>query len=278
MIRLFYHPESDAIFLAEPGPWQEQADGALCVDVSDDMRFRSRAVLEDIDLDEITNPEDLIDPLTKDTAEAAKILGVSGAIVEAMRKWSRKPADLYPTPEDCTYSLLPYIAPLLPPNAYVLEPACADGQMVRPLREFGYNVTGYDLRPDVLGGEGGVDFLDAKKFPKPIVPFDAVITNPPFSAAEEFIYRALEIAPVAVMLLKAQYWNTKGRRRLFRKTRPLMELNLTWRPAFLADERGKSPLMDCMWIVWQRGHTGSCTTEPIDRVFDCPPNMDFGGL
>lgn len=211
----------------------------------------------------------------------AAALGMSGAIAEAMRKWARKPADLYPTPVDCTYSLLPHIADLLPPEAYVLEPACADGQMVRPLEEFGYNVTGYDLRPGVKGGEGGVDFLDASRFPKPIVPFDAVITNPPFAIAEAFIRRALEVAPVAVMLLKAQYWNTKNRKKLFRETKPFKELNLTWRPAFLEEERGKSPLMDCMWVVWVRGHDGPCTTEMIDRLMECPANasgLDMGGL
>lgn len=217
--------------------------------------------------------------VTEETVEAHG--GIAGAIAASMAKWARKPADLYPTPTDCTYSLLPYIAHLLPHDAMVLEPACADGQMVRPLREFGYQVTGYDLRPDVKGGEGGVDFLDAENFPEAIVPFDAVITNPPFVIAERFINRALEMAPVVAMLLKAQYWNTRNRKKLFRDTKPMLELNLTWRPAFLEEERGKSPLMDCMWVVWQRGHTGGCTVHMIDRLLECPANvghMDFGGL
>jgi hypothetical protein len=205
-------------------------------------------------------------------------LGLAGAIAASMAKWARKPADLYPTPADCTYSLLPHIAHLLPSDAYILEPACADGQMVRPLQEFGYVVDGFDLRPEVKGGVGGVDFLDRDNGTFEDGIYDGIITNPPFTIAEEFIRRSLEIAPVAVMLLKAQYWNTKGRKKLFRETRPLMELNLTWRPAFLEAERGKSPLMDCMWVVWVRGHQGSCTTDMIDRMLTCPPNMDTGGL
>lgn len=268
-MRLYYHPESDSLFLAEPGEWQQGADGALSGDVSDDPRFRQQAVLDGIDLDEITELTD----------EPEKLRGgVAGAIAASMAKWARKPADLYPTPVDCTYSLLPHIASLLPANAVVLEPACAEGQMVRPMQEFGYVVIGTDLRPEVTGGEGGIDFLDPSyRFQK----IDAVITNPPFTAAELFIRRALEIAPVVVMLLKAQYWNTKNRKKLFRETKPYMELNLTWRPAFLEAERGKSPLMDCMWVVWVRGHEGPCTTEMIDRIMTCPVNtagMDFGGL
>ena len=206
--------------------------------------------------------------------------GVAGAIVASMAKWARKPADLYPTPLDCTYSLLPHIAHLIPPDAMVLEPACAEGQMVRPLREFGYTVDGTDLRPGVGGGTGGIDFLNPTTY-FPDDYYDMVATNPPFSAAEAFIRRALEIAPVVVMLVKAQYWNTKNRKKLFRETKPFMELNLTWRPAFLAEERGNSPLMDCMWVVWVRGHDGPCTTEMIDRLMECPVNPDaeeFGGL
>lgn len=83
------------------------------------------------------------------------------------------------------------------------------------------------------------------------------------------------------MLLKAQYWNTRNRKALFRETRPCMELNLTWRPAFLAQERGNSPLMDCMWVVWVRGHEGLPTVDMIDRLLECPLNigaMDMGGL
>lgn len=266
-MRLIYHPESDALFLDDGSAL---ADG-LCVDVSDDERYRSLALLDDLDLD-------LIEPLEE---EQAKALGMSGAIAEAMRKWARKPADLYPTPTDCTYSLLPHIAGLLPADALVLEPACADGMMVRPLEEFGYRVDGYDLRPDVAGGQGGFNFLDEHTHFDHAGYYDAVITNPPFAVAEQFIRRAIEEAPVAVMLLKAQYWNTKNRKKLFRETRPFKELNLTWRPAFLEAERGKSPLMDCMWVVWVRGHQGSCTTEMIDRLMECPVNlgaMDMGGL
>lgn len=213
--------------------------------------------------------------------DGSMLEGVSGAIIASMAKWARKPADLYPTPIDCTYSLLPHIVDILPSGSRILEPACADGQMVRPLKEFGYRVTATDLRPEVKGGVGGVDFLDRMNGMFEDGVYDGIITNPPFTIAEEFIRRALEIAPVAVMLLKAQYWNTKGRKKLFRETRPLMELNLTWRPAFLEAERGKSPLMDCAWVVWVRGHEGPCTTEPIDRLMTCPVNiktMDFGGL
>lgn len=280
-MRLFYHPESGSYFLEKPGEWQETPDGSLCEDVSDFENHRIAAALDDVDVSQIADLEDDFMAVPGIGHNSEKALGISGAIAEAMRKWARKPADLYPTPVDCTYSLLPHIAELLPAKAHILEPACADGQMVRPLREFGYKVDGTDLRPDVLGGRGGIDFLDPPPGALMHGYYDAVITNPPFVLAEQFIRRGLEEADVVVMLLKAQYWNTKNRKKLFRETKPLKELNLTWRPAFLEKERGKSPLMDCMWVVWVRGHQGSCTTEMIDRIVECPVNvagMDMGGL
>jgi hypothetical protein len=286
-MRLYYHPESDALFMSEPGDWQQSGDGALSEDVTDNPKYRKLAVLDGMDLDDLT-PEGtfvIIDEKGARDVPVEEFMeikhgGMAGAIAASMAKWARKPADLYPTPVDCTYSVLPHIAHLVPVDALVLEPACADGQMVRPMREFGWNVDGTDLRLDVTGGTGGIDFLSDETY-IPDDYYDLVATNPPFAAAELFIRRALQIAPVVVMLLKAQYWNTGNRKKLFRETKPYMELNLTWRPAFLEQERGNSPLMDCMWVVWVRGHAGPCTTTMIDRLKQCPVNvvgMDFGGL
>lgn len=286
-MRLYYHPESDCLFMSEPGDWQNSPDGCLTNDVSGDEKFRKMAVLDGLDLDDITDEGQyvVIDEtgsklVSVEEFHEKRIGGVAGAIAASMAKWARKPADLYPTPLDCTYSLLPHVSSLLPADARIWEPACAEGQMVDPMREYGYNVMATDLREGVGGGAGGVDFLgpDTAYHTQQ---YDGIFTNPPFSAAEAFVRRSLPIAPVVVMLVKAQFWNTKNRKKLFRETTPLMELNLTWRPAFLEQERGKSPLMDCMWVVWQRGHQGSCTTTMIDRLMTCPFNpagMDMGGL
>jgi hypothetical protein len=211
--------------------------------------------------------------------------GLAGAIAASMAKWARKPADLYPTPPDCVYSLFPHIEDLIPAGSRILEPACADGQLSRALEECGYTVDSYDLRPDCGYGTGGIDFLDqanefkiVEEHPEMIVKeeYRAVWTNPPFSAAEKFIRRALEISPVVVLLLKSNYWHTANRRKLWRETKPVREYKLTWRPAFLEKERGKSPLMDCSWVVWERGYDGDCITLPIDREMRSP--AFYGGL
>lgn len=301
-LRLYYHPESDS-YLTHDGDdteWLATADGALCNDVTGEDDHELAAVMQGVNIDDLDRsdlpslderelalearhiaeaddfwdlPDDL-DSIAIDNAPG----GIAGAIAASMAKWARKPADLYPTPPDCTYSLLPHLEEFLPVGSHVLEPACADGQMSKALEEFGYIVDSTDLRPDVKYGTGGVDFLSDETY-LPQDYYDAIITNPPFNAAEQFIRRALQHAPVVAMLLKAQFWNTKNRKALFRATRPALELNLTWRPAFLEAERGKSPLMDCMWVVWVRGHEGLPRVDILDRLATCPGSADsYGGL
>ena len=170
----------------------------------------------------------------------------------------RKPADFYPTPPDVTVALVEWIG--LRDDLVIWEPACGDGAMSNVLRRYSKDVIATDLREDVTGGKGGIDFLQADT-----IQADWVITNPPFSIAAEFIQKALSITPNVAMLLKATYWNAKGREPLFRARPPSWILPLTWRPAFLESERGKSPLMDVMWCVWQSGGNGETRFEPLLR-------------
>lgn len=195
-------------------------------------------------------------------SDTAPIGGLASAIVGAMQKWERKPADFYPTPPDVTYSLRPHIIEFLPERSLVLEPACGDGAMAMALEECGYDVYACDLREDSGYGDGGIDFLETDFSD---LGYDAVITNPPFNIADKFIAHSLKQAPVVGMLLKSQYWHAAKRRSLFEAHRPAMVLPLTWRPSFLEKERGSSPLMDVMWVVWQRG-SNQTDYYPIQRI------------
>ena len=212
-----------------------------------------------------------------DEETVSKANGLAGAIAASMAKWARKPADLYPTPKDCVYSVIPHVESLMPRGMTILEPACADGQISQALRECGYETVDYDLRPEVAWGIGGVDFLDRENGVFEDDSYDIVFTNPPFVVAEEFVERGLEIAPVVILLLKAQYFHVKKRIKLWRKATPEWEFKLTWRPAFLEAERGKSPLMDCTWFVFTRDWDQPfAKTMPIERLME--PPVDYGGL
>lgn len=266
-MRLWYHPESDSLFL------DKVQNDPLCEDVTDDPAFRKAARERGL-------------RFTYDGADevTSKRRTIADAIVDSYKKWERKPADLYPTPVDGTESVIPALqviaeyAKLSRPlgrggdqtkGARVWEPACGDGRMARVLEYHGFDVLATDIRETPGHGIGGIDFLkDAPRVMgwSPEDDIDLIVSNPPFSLAEQFIRKALSITPNVAMLLKMQYWNAASRLPFFAEHRPAFVLPLTWRLAFLEKERGKSPLMDCAWVIWS-GHADPevCVFEPLKR-------------
>ncbi len=191
-------------------------------------------------------------------------MSMADAIVESYKRWERKPADLYPTPVDATESIIPLLQSLHRPIERVWEPACGDGRLSRVLEWHGMEVTSSDLREFPGYGTPGVDFL-SPGCQAVAGTFDAIITNPPFALAKEFLIQARKIAPVVIFLVKQNYWNTKGRIPLWDEHRPTFFLPITWRLAFLKEERGSSPLMDCAWCVWIDGMEEECFFEPVRK-------------
>lgn len=187
------------------------------------------------------------------TPTSKKVKGYAEAAVASMAKWERKPADFYSTPYAGTVGLLNVDPP--PTGVKIKEPACGDGAVSRALQAYGYEVDSSDLRYTGYG-EPRVDFLKDETM------HDAIITNPPFKVAAEFIRHAVTHSRYTALLLKSNYWNTENRLAVFHDHPPAGIYPLTWRLAFLADERGKNPLMDCNWYVWREGPV---RFEPIPR-------------
>lgn len=156
------------------------------------------------------------------------------------QKAARVADDYYPTPSEVTEALLS----VWTPPGVVWEPACGDGSIGRVLSAYGHDVVASDL-VDRGHGEHGVDFLGTAKRA------DCIVTNPPFSLAEEFIRKArlLGVSHMA-LLLKATYWHAASRMRLFRSWRPAKVYALSWRPDFRAQG---APVMECAWFIWEPG-------------------------
>lgn len=254
-MRLWFHADSDNLFASEE--W----DG-VSEDVTDIAKFRKAA--KDRGMKFVYGGMD---------TEDFKRRTIADAIVSSYKRWERKPADLYPTPVDGTESIVPVIQVIsdylaLDKPMRIWEPACGDGRMARVLEWHGFDVFGSDFRETPGYGFGGIDFLKDQPRTTGLVPegsFDMIVTNPPFSLAEQFIRRALSITPNVAMLLKATYWNAASRLPFFHEHRPSFVLPLTWRLAFLESERGKSPLMDCIWVVWSQFGEEDCLFEPLSR-------------
>lgn len=141
--------------------------------------------------------------------------------------------DFYSTPPEATRALIEFIGWR---GMTIWEPACGDGVMVRELERHGNRVIGTDIAT-------GMDFLRTEAPPG----VQAIVTNPPFSAADEFVKHAAELKIPFAFLLKSQYWHAKKRLELFREAPPKYILPLTWRPDFTG--MGGS-MMDVAWNVW----------------------------
>ena len=170
----------------------------------------------------------------------------------------RQEDDFYPTPPGVLRALLEYEGDRIPKRVW--ECACGDGSMSKGLVDAGFKVASTDLAHRGYG-KGGVDFL------KTNLSWDgAIITNPPFKIAKDFIIKAHQIgSPYIALVLKSSYWHaytTRGG--LFRDFKPSAKLDLGWRPDFL---KKKAPTMEVMWCVWRKGHVG-----PIE--YDVLPGSD----
>lgn len=161
--------------------------------------------------------------------------------------YERKEGDFYPTPPDTTQALLNFLN--ISKTQKIWECACGEGHMSQAIENNGYIVESTDLMEQCYGS-GGIDFLQTSECIG-----DWIITNPPFKLAESFIRKAFAYGVPFAMLLKSQYWHSKGRYSLFNTIKPSYILPLTWRPDFLFKTRGSgSPLMDCMWCVWDNNN------------------------
>ncbi len=161
--------------------------------------------------------------------------------------YERKERDLYETPEWVTLALVPH----LPRGEWaVWEPACGGGKMIPPLRERGYSVTATDI-------EDGTDFLLC---PMPSY-CHAIITNPPYAIADEFVERALahQQAKFIAFLLRTDFDHAKTRRCYFADCGIFAKkVVLTRRIKWFEDSAG-SPSFNHAWFIWSRRHQGAPT-------------------
>jgi hypothetical protein len=171
--------------------------------------------------------------------------------------YERKERDLYETPEWVTHALVPHIH-LSSINGLIWEPACGSGQMSRVLQATLRGVIQSDI-------DSGVDFLSQSTEDAAAV--DAIITNPPYELAQEFIEHALRLMEpvqgIVAMLLRTDFDHAKGRAHLFRdcpafaKKLVLMKRIVWFEPE--PGAKGKSPSFNHAWYIWDWKHEGPAT-------------------
>lgn len=171
--------------------------------------------------------------------------------------------DFYATPFDATEKILQKVFL----EGSILEPACGEGHIAKVLREFypEREIVATDLvqRADIfgIGAQYGVDFLK-HDFGRT---FDNIVTNPPYSLAQEFVERAIDISHKKVlMLLKIQFLEGIARKRMFEKTPPKNVWVFSKRINPLPNgksvrENGKkmASTMCFAWFEWDKQYSGA---------------------
>jgi hypothetical protein len=172
--------------------------------------------------------------------------------------------DLYETPSVAVEALLR--AEQLPHRIW--EPACGRGAIVNVLRSAGHSVVATDIAdygvPITPPGYWNRDFLLETSAPEGT---EAIVTNPPYQHAEEFVAHALELAPMVVMLLRLAFMESERRCNIlenrglarihcFRKRLPMMHRD-GW------EGRKANSGMAFAWFVWDCAHHGPTM---IDRI------------
>jgi hypothetical protein len=165
----------------------------------------------------------------------AKILGAGSAVN------TREKDDFYETPVSVTEQLCVVEREHLP--QLVWEPSSGKGAITRVLRRHGINVVESDLISRV--GQQQLDFLKAKQALAP-----AIITNPPFKIATQYVLQARNLGVTYLaLLLKLGFLATRERQKLFSTVgHPMRTWVLADRPDFL---KQGAPTMDCAWFVWE---------------------------
>lgn len=168
------------------------------------------------------------------------------------------------------YATDPYAATLLMEqesfSPFIWECACGEGHLSKEFQKAGYHVYSSDL---IDRGFGHVqDFLSSKTPPLP--GFD-IVTNPPYSKAQEFVEHALEIVEngrKVAMFLKIQFLEGKARRVLFDKYPPktVYVSSSRLRCAKNGDFKDgeKSSAVCYAWFVWVKGHTDETVIKWIN--------------
>lgn len=149
------------------------------------------------------------------------------------KKSERKAYDVYETPEWAVQALLKVI-PVRQDWKY-LEPCRASGRI--------YN----HLPIGSAWGEirEGIDYLQT-----PYNHVDCVVTNPPYSLAQEFVDKALGESDVVIMLLRLGFLESMKRWEWWQENSITSLMVLSQRPSFTGD--GKTDGSGYAWFVWDK--------------------------
>ena len=159
----------------------------------------------------------------------------------------RLPLDAYMTPPWCVEALLSVWRPW----HRCVEPACGTGNIVRVLQAAGHDVEWSDIQDYGFPETRTVDFLEWRPVRSGMI---TIITNPPYSIADQFVRRAVDltrqIGGQCVLLLRSE-WDSAARRRDLLGDNEMFDgvVKLTRRPRWIDGTDG-APRHNFSWFLW----------------------------
>ena len=168
------------------------------------------------------------------------------------------PHEFYPTPKKATQAILGELDPLwmrmdASKRIYVGrkwgEPCAGDSSIIAELIGMGVEPSSIEWAELREGKDYLKDGLTGQ--------VSAIITNPPFSLATQFIDRSLEEADFVAYLLRLNFWGSRKRKDWWQGKEPTHQFTLSERPSFT----GKgTDATEYAWFVWDR--LGLCKRPP----------------
>ena len=158
------------------------------------------------------------------------------------------------------------------------EPACGDGRMAKVLDRWHATVVASDIA-DYGFGETGHDFLDPATLhwlgERRVGRIAAIVTNPPFDQAIQFIQHALALTEPAlgkVAIVQRHEFDAPAKNHPLFQPPFAAKLVLHKRPRW-SDEDKASPRFPYAWYLWDWRHKG----EPVIRYLPNPDKPQAAG-
>ena len=140
----------------------------------------------------------------------------------------------------------------------VWEPACGGGHLSSVLKDHGYSVRNSDVVDRI--GDGSVELLDFIDGDTGVWEGD-IITNPPYSFAQEFVEKSLSTVvdgSKVAMFLKLTFLEGKKRKGMFAKHPPKRVYVFSSRVACAKGgdfSSTQSSAVAYAWFIWEKGYS-----------------------
>lgn len=153
------------------------------------------------------------------------------------RSAERKPHDAYATPLWAIDVILDEVK--LDTITTGLEPACGDQRIIQAIEQ-----RNSAIKFDWADIQQGIDYFSSNY---KLLPYDLIISNPPYNLAQAFVDQALTHGKNVVMLLRLGFLASQKRREWWQDRIPHRLFVLSKRPSFTNQGTDSA---DYAWFCW----------------------------